>query len=170
MQCPACDQILTSRVAGDVTVDVCEGGCGGIWFDNFELKKLDEAHETAANSLLDIERDPDIVVDRQQRRSCPVCEEMPLMRHFWSAAHEVEIDECPACGGIWLDAGELDAIRSLFATEADQRAATEAVLDDLFGEELASVDDDADFEDDVPALPRRLGRIFSFLGGHRPAA
>ncbi len=23
-------------VAGGVTVDVCKGGCGGIWFDNFE--------------------------------------------------------------------------------------------------------------------------------------
>jgi len=27
-------------------VDVCQNGCGGIWFDNFELEKVDEKHET----------------------------------------------------------------------------------------------------------------------------
>jgi len=42
MNCPACGNILEQMTVGDVTVDVCQRGCGGIWFDNFELEKFDE--------------------------------------------------------------------------------------------------------------------------------
>ena len=42
MKCPACGNELSQMVAGEITVDVCKGGCGGIWFDHFELQKVDE--------------------------------------------------------------------------------------------------------------------------------
>ena len=29
----------------------------------------------------------------------------------FSAKRRVEVDECPGCGGCWLDAGELEKIR-----------------------------------------------------------
>jgi uncharacterized protein len=45
---------------GSVTVDACRGGCGGLWFDRYELMKVDEADESAGEELLDIERDPAI--------------------------------------------------------------------------------------------------------------
>ena len=54
MKCPACYNELTPRRAGQITVDVCDGGCGGIWFDNFELKRVD-AGDAAA--LAEIWRD-----------------------------------------------------------------------------------------------------------------
>ena len=34
-----------------------------------------------------------------------------MQRHLFSADHRVEVDSCPGCGGYWLDAGELSAIR-----------------------------------------------------------
>jgi Zn-finger nucleic acid-binding protein len=34
-----------------------------------------------------------------------------MLRRWFSRKREVEIDECPACGGHWLDAGELAKIR-----------------------------------------------------------
>ena len=37
---------------------------------------------------------------------------MKLKRHFFSAKKRVEVDQCPNCGGYWLDAGELEAIRA----------------------------------------------------------
>jgi Zn-finger nucleic acid-binding protein len=37
---------------------------------------------------------------------------MKLKRHFFSAKRKVEVDQCPNCGGYWLDAGELAAIRA----------------------------------------------------------
>ena len=44
MQCPACFHQLTQLQVGNLFVDVCQGGCGGIWFDGFELQRVDEEH------------------------------------------------------------------------------------------------------------------------------
>jgi Zn-finger nucleic acid-binding protein len=38
--------------------------------------------------------------------NCPVCEEPMIVLEI----DEVEIDHCPSCGGIWLDAGELELL------------------------------------------------------------
>ncbi|MFB2922740.1 MULTISPECIES: zf-TFIIB domain-containing protein [Aerosakkonema] len=43
MKCPACENNLTEIVTEAITVDVCEGGCGGIWFDRFELSQTARA-------------------------------------------------------------------------------------------------------------------------------
>jgi ribosomal protein L37AE/L43A len=37
---------------------------------------------------------------------CPKCGESLKARSF----QKIEIDQCTGCGGIWLDAGELDAV------------------------------------------------------------
>ena len=57
MKCPACSNRLQEMTVAGVTVDICKDGCGGIWFDNFEMKKFDEPHEPACLALLDTERD-----------------------------------------------------------------------------------------------------------------
>lgn len=36
--------------------------------------------------------------------------------------HGVEVDYCPACGGTWLDAGELEQIAALAGAQADRLA------------------------------------------------
>jgi len=97
---------------GNVVVDVCQGGCGGIWFDAFELQRVDEENEAAGEPLLGIHRDERLVVDPSRKRECPRCEGIKLHRHFFSAKRRIEVDECPNCGGYWLDAGELAQIRS----------------------------------------------------------
>ncbi len=136
MRCPACGNELTGIEIGEITVDACRNGCGGIWFDQLELNRLDEQHETAGESLLDIERDPAVKLDRERRRNCPSCDDMVLSRHFFSPLKEAEIDECPGCAGVWLDVGELALIRSQFATKEEREKAAEEYFDDLFGEEL----------------------------------
>lgn len=136
MLCPACSHELSQKEIAGITVDVCSGGCGGIWFDNFELKKFDEQHEAAGQELLDIPRDPSCAVDLAKRRSCPRCTDTIMMQHLFSPNDRVTIDECPKCGGIWLDTGELAAIRTRFATEAERQTAAQAFLaglcDDAF--------------------------------------
>ena len=127
MHCPACGHGLSSRTVGDLTVDVCDGGCGGIWFDHFELKKVDEQAESAGEQLLDVARDPAVVVDPSKRYGCPKCTDgVVMMRHFWSVKRDVTIDECPECGGVFLDSGELAKIRNEFPTEAARHAAADA--------------------------------------------
>jgi len=112
MKCPACFNELTPLQVCDLTVDACQGGCGGVWFDAFELQKVDEEHETAGERLLNIQRDAGLSLDKSRKRECPRCAGVKLHRHFFSARRRVEVDECPGCGGCWLDAGELAKIRA----------------------------------------------------------
>ena len=132
MDCPACGHALSTRTAGELTVDVCDGGCGGVWFDHYELRKVDERAESAGEALLDVPRDPNVVVDPAKRYGCPKCTDgVVMMRHFWSVARKVTIDECPECGGVFLDAGELREIRDLYATEGDRHAAADAYFKEV---------------------------------------
>ncbi len=112
MKCPACFNRLTESQVGSLKVDVCQGGCGGIWFDAFELQRADEEKETAGQALLDIKRDERLVLDPSAKRECPRCAGIKLHRHFFSARRRVQVDQCPNCGGYWLDAGELAQIRA----------------------------------------------------------
>jgi Zn-finger nucleic acid-binding protein len=118
MKCPACFNELAEVHVGSVKVDVCRGGCGGIWFDAFELQRVDEEQEVAGEHLLEIEHNPHLVVDLARKRECPRCDGMKLKRHFFSAKRQVEVDECPNCAGYWLDAGELARIRAEKARSA----------------------------------------------------
>lgn len=132
MTCPACGHELSTRDTGALTVDVCDGGCGGIWFDHNELQKVDEQSETAGEQLLDVPRDPNVHVDPAERYDCPRCTDgVVLMRHFWSVKRAVTIDECPECGGIFLDAGELRSIRGEFPTEEARHAAADAYFKEV---------------------------------------
>ena len=44
---------------------------------------------------------------------CPNCNETLLM----TERHQVEIDYCPICRGVWLDKGELDKLMSYAADQ-----------------------------------------------------
>jgi len=137
MNCPACDRELKEIQAGPIKVDICEGGCGGVWFDWFELSKVDEPFEFAGEELLEVERNPLMQVDRDRRRSCPSCEnEVPMRRHYFGVKRTVEVDECPACGGFWLDSRELGQIREIYPSEAEARREAQEVFDEIIEEEL----------------------------------
>lgn len=139
MKCPACGNELSRAVAGDVTVDVCRGGCGGVWFDQFELKKMDEPQEAIGEAILDIPTGQGVRVDHGPRRRCPKCAEVPMTRHFYSVRKQVQADECPQCGGFWLDLGELKTIRSEFKSEEERTKAAEQYFSEIFGVQLASL-------------------------------
>ncbi len=138
MRCPACGNTLSPMTAGGITVNVCKGGCGGIWFDRFELSKVDAPNQSAGESLLSIERNPSVQVDRSKRLSCPKCG-VVMMRHFFSVKRQVLVDECPKCAGTWLDAGELATIRSEFGSDADRKKAAESYFNEVFGKQLAGL-------------------------------
>jgi Zn-finger nucleic acid-binding protein len=50
-----------------------------------------------------------------------------LKRHFFSAKRRVEVDQCPNCGGYWLDAGELALIRAEKSADAASPAGQSSV-------------------------------------------
>jgi Zn-finger nucleic acid-binding protein len=107
MKCPACKGVLREKGAGGMTVDICYGGCGGIWFDPRELERVDGR---AAANLHTVWRDPNKTVHLTEPRLCPRCPNQVLARRLFSAETAVEIDQCPACGGLWLDEGEFSRI------------------------------------------------------------
>jgi Zn-finger nucleic acid-binding protein len=131
MKCPACFNELKLLQVGNLSVDACQGGCGGIWFDAFELQRVDDAQEEAGERLLDIQRDPRIVVDLARKRDCPRCPDIKLKRHFFSAKRQIEVDQCPNCGGYWLDAGELDKIREEKTETAAQENAPRNISSEM---------------------------------------
>ncbi len=139
MQCPACGRTLTERTVAEVTVDVCDGGCGGIWLDNQELRKLDDREEAAGEELLDLARDPAVTVDHDAPWGCPRCGHPAMTRHFYSPKRAVEVDECPRCGGVWLDAGELATIRAQYASGADRSDAHRQAARRVYRKQLAAL-------------------------------
>ena len=160
MECPACSGTLHEVVVEDITLDVCREGCAGIWFDNYELDKVDEAHESAGEPLLEIARNERVRVDHTRKRSCPRCDGQVMMQHFFSVKREVEVDECPACGGFWLDHGELGAIRTQFDTEDERKEAAEAYFEEVFGEDLDKMRSES--REKLERV-QRITRIFRFL-------
>jgi Zn-finger nucleic acid-binding protein len=54
---------------------------------------------------------------------CPVCENPMVVLEL----HQIEIDHCLHCGGIWLDAGELEL---LLDTDEDRARLREILIED----------------------------------------
>ena len=160
MDCPACGEILVGRIIEDLTIDACERGCGGIWFDARELERVDAPGDTVGQALLDSPYNPKSVVDLSRRRKCPHCSPQLMLRHFYSVRRRVVVDECPQCRGHWLDRGELAEIRGEYPSEQARRAATQAVFDELFGEELRRM---SEHSAEGLARARRVARIFRLI-------
>lgn len=161
MNCPVCHNLLNAMPAGRVTVDVCLGGCGGIWFDNFELTKLDVPGEVDADLLvaLNVPENPEVHRDTSQKRRCPKCEDIVMMRHFFSQQRRVEVDECPNCGGYWLDAGELALVREECRTEGDCQTAVKNFLSAAAGPSLQAMHAGTN---EQSRRARTIDRIFQF--------
>lgn len=136
MNCPACGSPMTPMTVGKVTVDVCRDGCGGLWFDRFELETVDEPTESAGEALLEAPRTPRVAVDRTQRLRCPKDAGVVMMRHLWSVKRQVTIDECPRCAGVFLDPGELAQIRREYTTEEERHEAARAYYGEMFDQHL----------------------------------
>ena len=123
IKCPACQKEMTKVFVPSqgINVDVCLDGCGGIYFDNREFKYFDEQHEDIDELLKAKEGKEFIKVDETLPRTCPVCGAR-MVKNFASVKREVSVDECYACGGKFLDHGELLKIRAQYRTEAERSA------------------------------------------------
>jgi hypothetical protein len=51
IECPVCSNVMTTMTAEGVTVDVCAGGCSGIWFDWFELARVERVMNSIRNGI-----------------------------------------------------------------------------------------------------------------------
>ena len=160
MHCPACGNTMTEVDNDGILVDVCKNGCGGLWFDWLEVKKVDELHESIGEALLDVETDPNLEIDYKKRRDCPHCAGVVMMRHFASVKRDVEVDECPKCGGFFLDHGELNDLRRQFSTDEERSEAAQAYFADLYDQGLAEMEGEGE---ERLEKARGISKMFRFL-------
>src|SRR6266567_1392507 len=136
MNCPACGTARTEVAVSDVKIQACKGGCGGLWFDEWTLRKVDQPDQSAGEALLHIEQSAAVKLDPEKRRNCPRDAGIVMMRHFWSVKRDVVVDECPKCEGIFLDPGELAEIRSDHKSDGDRHKAAQAYYREMFDTQL----------------------------------
>jgi Zn-finger nucleic acid-binding protein len=109
--CPRSSTPLTRLRIGGVDTDICED-CGGVWLDRHELARFKDPASTFGDALVaHLEQFPPALMDPTARLRCPLHPDTVMLRRKFSPTTPVDIDECPACGGIWLDADELPRIR-----------------------------------------------------------
>jgi Zn-finger nucleic acid-binding protein len=112
MQCPVCHSDLSPATLRGITIDGCAGGCGGVWFDNFELKKFLQQPEAVGEIIARFRPREGGFFDYTRRRQCPRCGDVVMMRHYYTPSRRTEVDTCPGCNGVWLDGQELGRIQS----------------------------------------------------------
>jgi Zn-finger nucleic acid-binding protein len=138
MICPACGRELEPFATGGVTVDVCAHGCRGIWFDAFELQKLADINATLTQQLRAVSSATPANIETVDKRVCPKCSGVAMMRHYFSSQRRTLVDECPSCGGFWLDAGELASVRQEQIELREQGRGVHAKLSRMALEAVAS--------------------------------
>ena len=111
LSCPRCSTPLTPLRVGGTSTDICEH-CGGLWLDRLELSRFEDPDSVFGDALVaHLSRIPAALVDHAARLRCPRHPGAVMLRRAFSRKIPIQIDECPECGGLWLDAGELAQIR-----------------------------------------------------------
>lgn len=105
--CHACEtELITENLHGE-TVDRCPR-CNGVFFDQGELENIVKLVNLFQSARLD-EEDIDTVpgVEKQRAVKCPVHRTRMTERDIGG----ITVDMCGECGGIWLDDGEITALK-----------------------------------------------------------
>lgn len=117
MQCPSCSTTLTTIDYEGIKIETCPG-CEGEWLDAGELGhiararevRFDEEERRAIAAACKIT--PVVLEHHGRDRTCPRCGGRTDAINYGGDTGII-IDKCPACVGIWLDAGELEKIQML---------------------------------------------------------
>jgi len=134
----------TIEYESGIEVDQCPA-CGGMWLDHGELEAIQRNTEHDYRSQLaelpdDVARGLE-VVEQESREAihCPKCTAQMDTREY-AYCSQIVIDTCPDGCGVWLDAGEIQALEVFFeraqAESADSiplRYRLWASLHELFG-------------------------------------
>ena len=137
VRCPTCHVTLFKlRPAGgaDLTLDACEV-CGGIWFDEGEVRQLRQFHPRVLASRIDLQgqltRTECVDCGESFPRNapaCPTCERRNRMDCPGCGAdleriqrNDLTVDVCRMCKGVWFDNIELSQIWNL-RLDAEKKA------------------------------------------------
>ncbi|HUW57713.1 MAG TPA: zf-TFIIB domain-containing protein [Planctomycetota bacterium] len=135
MNCPKCRKPMQAASAEDIEVDQCPQ-CRGTWFDRDELRKAKDVSEPDLNWMdFEIWEHKDRFRLSAKARPCPKCDVDMVAIGYDDT--QVEIDYCPKCEGVWLDAGEFEKIIGALNEEANTKSLSGYIVASL--EEAAEV-------------------------------
>ena len=100
-------QVVTrSRHGAELLLDQC-GGCGGVWFDKYELFRIGEAEARQVEGI-----------DKEKLRYptgtgasllCPVCGVTLVSFQDANIPENIQLLSCPKCSGFWVNHGQLSS-------------------------------------------------------------
>lgn len=102
MNCPKCLAELGPMVLDNVRLEFCVG-CRGLWFDDEESAFMAELTNDFPNPQ------SARAEGKPTRYACPHCKRR-LEEVRFSPPHQVMLDRCLSCHGVWLDRGELKKV------------------------------------------------------------
>jgi len=119
MKCPRDGSTLEPiHYEANIEVDQCPT-CHGMWLDKGELEQIQQTIEH--DYTKELEKEPDHVrrayalarPTHLGEAPCPKCGEGMVVKEY-AYTSQVLIDVCPEDHGIWLDAGEIQALEVFF--------------------------------------------------------
>jgi len=116
--CPRCDAPLTATDYEEVELEACDR-CGGRWLDPDSLKAIVDAPAPAGGPPTGKEGVPGLEVSTALHEGkpnllCPDCREGMEPFNF-AGDSGIFLGKCHRCGGVWLDAGQLEQVRQAVA-------------------------------------------------------
>lgn len=159
--CPACGKPMTEVLIENrgIAIDICLDGCGGIYFDNREMKKFTDSSKDI-DEIVSLVKDKNFKKPEEGERHCPVCG-MKMVKNSASPKNAVTIDQCYNCGGIFLDHGELTAIREEYKDRKENQDEVNKLVNEQFGAVLSAAKEEAEKARRVDTL-REV--IFKMIG------
>ncbi len=135
--CPACGKEMEKIPVPnyDLCLDICTDGCGGIWFDNRELKYFEEQSKDIEPIKKATENKEFQKVDPSTTRICPVCN-TKMVKNNTGATGKVQIDECYCCGGKFFDYNEIIAMREEYKNNEERSQAALDLFKKMYGAEI----------------------------------
>lgn len=123
--CPDDGAALERRTLYSLALDVCPL-CAGIYFDEGEIAALQRGGPVA---LVNVERAAlpiDMtLIDCDHPKRCPGCRRL-MCAYAYRYSSDVRLDGCEACGGVWVQDGELAQIATHLSAPAAPRGGTVA--------------------------------------------
>ena len=158
MECPACKNILTKTVKASVQIFVCKDQCGGLWFSQIQVKKIETLNPGLGTSLLKIKRADGVKLYRRVEHICPQCRTTLLFRHFFTKELDTEVNQCAKCGGFWFDVAGLSKLQSMKGQQ--KQKAVKNYFSVILDEKILNVHL---VNEDVAKAVKNIIQVFQFL-------
>lgn len=128
--CPRTGVPLRELKVDGITLDFSDG-CGGVFFDRFEIEPFKGSTSSGAGLAGMMASHHDLSLDYRKRITCPNNPDVVMQRRFYSPKRGVQLDECPKCGGLWLDGDELETMRHEVPDEATERRLRQEFVEEV---------------------------------------